>query len=243
MTLSPQVRFCGGCGSPVLTALEPMADAEYVGFWDRFGAQVIDLIAISLALTFLGFLLAYVPAAGGLLMAVAILAFLYKNVKVKTPGRKLLGMRVVDRHGQDISFLRGLLRETVGKLVSSFFFLGLIWVAFDGKKQGWHDKIAGTYVIKSMTAKFKLKLASISIGTDRGPVPVEIFGTKGARWHIFPGDSLTGKIIADPDNGEGDATVYFSWNDWGDSGHSSPQTFLVVVAGKGRRSISVKLGR
>jgi uncharacterized RDD family membrane protein YckC len=28
-------------------------------------------------------------------------------------------------------------------------FLGLIWVAFDAQKQGWHDKIAGTYVVKA----------------------------------------------------------------------------------------------
>jgi hypothetical protein len=35
----------------------------------------------------------------------------------------------------------------VGYLVSNIFYLGFIWVAFDGKKQGWHDKIAGTVVI------------------------------------------------------------------------------------------------
>ena len=28
------------------------------------------------------------------------------------------------------------------------FSLGFIWVAFDGKRQGWHDKLAGTYVIE-----------------------------------------------------------------------------------------------
>ena len=27
--------------------------------------------------------------------------------------------------------------------------LGFIWVAFDAKKQGWHDKLAGTLVVKS----------------------------------------------------------------------------------------------
>jgi len=29
------------------------------------------------------------------------------------------------------------------------FFLGIFWVAFDKKKQGWHDKLAGTVVVKT----------------------------------------------------------------------------------------------
>ncbi|MBW2651381.1 MAG: RDD family protein [Deltaproteobacteria bacterium] len=41
-------------------------------------------------------------------------------------------------------------RGWVGYIISKLpFFLGFIWVAFDGRKQGWHDKIAGTYVIKT----------------------------------------------------------------------------------------------
>lgn len=250
--VAPQARFCSECGTAVVSGLNPMADPEYVGFWARFSAQVIDLVAISLVFGLLGFMLAFVPSVGGLLLTVASLAYLYKNFKNQTPGRMLLKMRVVDRNGQDISLLRGLLRETVGKFVSlSFFGLGFIWVAIDGKKQGWHDKIARTYVIKSTPSQFKIKPNSISIRRDGGPVPVEISGTQGARWQIYPAAATTAKIIAEPGDGEGDGTVYFSWNDrwndgsndWDDSSKLSTQTFYIAVNGRGQRNIKVKIAK
>jgi len=59
----------------------------------------------------------------------------------------LLGLQVISTEGQPISFGIAFLRS-VGYIISSLFFcLGFIWVGFDKKKQGWHDKIAGTVVI------------------------------------------------------------------------------------------------
>ena len=67
----------------------------------------------------------------------------------QTPGYKLLGMRVVRASdGGKIGFGTGLLRE-IGYIFSSIFYLGFIWAAFDARKQGWHDKIAGTVVIQA----------------------------------------------------------------------------------------------
>jgi len=58
-------------------------------------------------------------------------------------------MEIVDERGEEIGFWRGLLRWFVGTTVSTiFFYLGFIWIAFNRRKQGWHDKIAGTYVVK-----------------------------------------------------------------------------------------------
>ena len=55
----------------------------------------------------------------------------------------------IDESGNNISIGKAILREVIGKWISgSVFDLGYIWVAFDEKRQGWHDKIAGTYVIK-----------------------------------------------------------------------------------------------
>jgi len=43
-----------------------------------------------------------------------------------------------------------LLRQTIGYWLSgAVFYLGFIWVAFDDKKQGWHDKIARTFVVRA----------------------------------------------------------------------------------------------
>ncbi|MFZ1038078.1 MAG: RDD family protein [Smithella sp.] len=64
----------------------------------------------------------------------------------RTPGKMLLGLQVVSDDGTSISFGIAFLRA-VGYFVSNIFYLGFIWVAFDKKKQGWHDKIAGTVVI------------------------------------------------------------------------------------------------
>ena len=48
-----------------------------------------------------------------------------------------------------IGFGTTLLREIIGKIISSIIILlGYIWILFDGQRQGWHDKIASTYVVK-----------------------------------------------------------------------------------------------
>ena len=65
-----------------------------------------------------------------------------------TPGMRLFRLRVVDADSsQPIGVGRALLRY-VGYVVSvACCYLGLIWAAFDGRKQGWHDKLAGTVVV------------------------------------------------------------------------------------------------
>ncbi len=73
----------------------------------------------------------------------------YREIKCKTPGRKMVGIVVVDQARKEISFWRGLLREVIGKTVSgAVLYLGFIWAGFDQRKQAWHDKIASTYVIR-----------------------------------------------------------------------------------------------
>jgi uncharacterized RDD family membrane protein YckC len=64
-------------------------------------------------------------------------------------GQRIFKMKVVDANtGQPISFGKAALRW-VGLLVSFLVcFIGVIWVAFDARKQGWMDKIAGTLVVQ-----------------------------------------------------------------------------------------------
>jgi len=64
-----------------------------------------------------------------------------------TPGKAVIGLKVVRKNGSNISFFRALLR-LFGYWISSIpFFLGFLWVLWDPKRQGWHDKLAGTQVI------------------------------------------------------------------------------------------------
>lgn len=66
-----------------------------------------------------------------------------------TLGQRLLGLHVVDAAtGKHIGVGRAIGRF-IGYLISSFVLsIGLIWAAFDPRKQGWHDKIASTFVVR-----------------------------------------------------------------------------------------------
>ena len=65
----------------------------------------------------------------------------------QTPGKILLRLRVVQATGEPMTFGIAFLRW-VGYLISKLaLYLGFIWIAFDRRKQGWHDKIAGTVVV------------------------------------------------------------------------------------------------
>lgn len=138
-------------------------NAEYVGFWPRVGASIIDAIIVMVITSpmlvaiygwgyftdidkpFIAgpadFLISWVlPAIG------VILFWLYKQA---TPGKMAVSARVVDaRTGNTLT-----VGQSIGRYLAYFvamlpFFLGIIWVAFDPRKRGWHDKLAGTVVIR-----------------------------------------------------------------------------------------------
>ena len=68
----------------------------------------------------------------------------------QTLGKKVVRIKVLSTDLNKASFGEVLTRETLGRLISSLVLeLGFLWVAFDEKKQGWHDKIAGTVVVKN----------------------------------------------------------------------------------------------
>ena len=67
----------------------------------------------------------------------------------QTLGMKALGIKVIKTDGSALSVTGAIIRY-VGLIIAFLcFFIGVIWVAFDANKQGWHDKIAGTYVVKA----------------------------------------------------------------------------------------------
>ncbi len=69
--------------------------------------------------------------------------------KGQTLGNRALNIRVVKKDGTYLDLVGAFLRY-IGFVVSiACLFIGVIWAAFDGQKQGWHDKIAGTYVVKA----------------------------------------------------------------------------------------------
>jgi uncharacterized RDD family membrane protein YckC len=80
------------------------------------------------------------------LLVIAYYTFFWTLVGF-TPGKALLGLKVVRKNGAKISFGRSLLRFFSYWISAIPLFLGFFWVLWDPKRQGWHDKIAGTQVL------------------------------------------------------------------------------------------------
>jgi uncharacterized RDD family membrane protein YckC len=73
--------------------------------------------------------------------------FWYK--KQATPGQMILSYKIVDASTLQSPSLKQLIIRVFAIVISiAFFGLGIIWIAFDKRKQGWHDKLANTLIIK-----------------------------------------------------------------------------------------------
>jgi uncharacterized RDD family membrane protein YckC len=66
----------------------------------------------------------------------------------QTPGKRVIGVRVVRTDGKRLKFGNALRRE-IGYVISAILFLGYLWILFDNRRQGFHDKLAGTMVVYS----------------------------------------------------------------------------------------------
>ena len=66
----------------------------------------------------------------------------------QTPGKRVLGVRVMRSDGTRVR-LGNAIRRQIGYWISGIFYLGFLWILFDNKRQGFHDKIAGTIVTYS----------------------------------------------------------------------------------------------
>ena len=124
----------------------PYAAVEYAGFWIRLVASIIDLVIVLIGLALLSVLAP--DSLTGLALS-ALYYVLLTGLRGQTVGKMTLGIRVVRADGRLPGLGYAALREVVGKFVSAIaLFLGFLWIAWDREKQGWHDKIAGTRVIK-----------------------------------------------------------------------------------------------
>jgi uncharacterized RDD family membrane protein YckC len=133
-----------------------------MGFWIRFGAAIIDSIAVWLLSVVLSLMLLsdivgyrYSFLASFLWFPLPWLYFwLFTGLKGQTPGKMAVGIKVINAKGSVPGLGRAALREIPAKIVSAIvIFLGFLWIIWDGQKQGWHDKMAGTYVVRVATRR------------------------------------------------------------------------------------------
>jgi len=154
---APGVAPRAGLGAGSLQA----AVFPYGGFWIRLVAYIIDsmlLFGVYLAAAAVAMLLlaqdarGSSPAAGLLILLLYLLAPAYMVVWPPrfggTLGLLAVGYHIVDDNGRHIGYGKAIAR-LLGQMVSGLALgLGYIWIAIDPRKQGWHDKIAGTFVVR-----------------------------------------------------------------------------------------------
>ncbi len=120
---------------------------DYGGFGPRLLAFAIDWLIFFVVSVPLSALLFELAAVMPLLGAAAVVAFW--RYYGATPGKLAVGLRIVDAtSGATPSTGRLVLRLLCYLLSAAPLYLGFLWIAVDRRRQGWHDKIAGTLVIQ-----------------------------------------------------------------------------------------------
>ncbi len=137
---------------------------QYAGFWVRMGATIIDsllelLIIVPLLISIYGWdyytaeKANFIAGPADFLISwvFPIVAVVWFWVKLQaTPGKMAVSLKVVDaRTGNALSVGQAISRYCAYFVSTIPLGLGFIWIAFDSKKQGWHDKLAGTVVIRT----------------------------------------------------------------------------------------------
>ncbi|HAS04238.1 MAG TPA: RDD family protein [Dehalococcoidia bacterium] len=151
---------------------------EFAGFWRRFAAFAIDAVVLSVVSSIfvpfhhLGYIRLWNPdILGGisdwfilpqiilfnLITLIIVIGYfvIFWAWRGQTPGKIVMNIRVIRPDSSDITFPVAFLRY-LGYIISAVpLFFGFIWIAFDKQKQGFHDKIAGTFVVIVPQPKIK----------------------------------------------------------------------------------------
>ncbi|PKM20331.1 MAG: RDD family protein [Gammaproteobacteria bacterium HGW-Gammaproteobacteria-15] len=151
-----------------------MDNKEYAGFWIRLGAVLIDMVIIFFVLLiplsfiygeeywlgdkfiygFWDIMLSYVAPF------IATIWFWLRFLG--TPGKMATKLEIVDAAtGNKMSTGQAIGRYFAYIVATLPFCLGFIWIGIDKRKQGWHDKLAGTVVLRNTgkeSVKFEEKL-------------------------------------------------------------------------------------
>lgn len=161
-------EFCGNCGAKLDLAIsdvcpncgaksgkskfsKEVSNENYAGFWIRFVAYIIDglilfipaiiCFAIAGSNEFIGYLLMWI-------VGFAYFVYLESSWRMATFGKQAMGLVVTNMDGSQLSIQTASIRY-VAKIISAvILYIGFIMIGFTEKKQGLHDMIANTLVVK-----------------------------------------------------------------------------------------------
>lgn len=151
------------------------ATVDYAGFWVRLAAMMIDGLILGVVIWVFnglwplafgrgwmggaaGAAISY-GEAGGLFWSLAVLIpfvmvvayfICFWGWRGQTPGKMAMKLKIVRFTGENISWGDSVMRF-LGFIISVLVaFMGHLWIAFDSRRQGWHDKIAETFVVRAL---------------------------------------------------------------------------------------------
>jgi uncharacterized RDD family membrane protein YckC len=131
-------------GAPQFTAA--MARA---GFWVRMGALFLDVVLVGFAMSLLQH-----PFGDFHIVVLAIYGAVMWKLRGTTVGGIVFDLHVVRVDGRPLDWETVIVRALGCFLSLAVVFLGFIWIAFDANHQAWHDKIAGTVVVRAKRGNF-----------------------------------------------------------------------------------------
>lgn len=135
---------------------------QYAGFWRRLAASLVDgwivsLLGMGISLS-LGTdpwnvdnttTMGSVDVLLTLIMTVGYFLLFWVNFDGATPGKKMFGIKISSLKAGKVGYPQAIVRYITQFISAIPFALGYLWVAWDGKKQAWHDKFAQTVVVKT----------------------------------------------------------------------------------------------
>jgi uncharacterized RDD family membrane protein YckC len=132
----------------------PTAATEKAGWWSRALALLIDCLVLAVADGIIT-TAAYggdIEGAFGLEVVIAVAYFVYSwsaYGKGQTIGMRTMNITVTKIDGSALDLIDAFIRTVALGVSLACVLVGVIWAAFDSHKQGWHDKIARTYVVSA----------------------------------------------------------------------------------------------
>jgi uncharacterized RDD family membrane protein YckC len=130
--------------TPLASAAAPetVAALPRAGFWVRMGALFLDILLVGIAMSLIR------PFNDFHIVVLAIYGAVMWKLRGTTVGGIVFDLHVVRVDGRPVDWETAIVRA-LGCFLSLFVvFLGFIWIAFDPNRQAWHDKIAGTVVVR-----------------------------------------------------------------------------------------------